>query len=147
MHHEIAPAVAADMHDVALDGDAAEAHAAIVAHRLVVIARHEHEIGALAHLAKQLLEHVVMGLRPIDAAPDAPEIDDVADEIKASASWQRRKSREASAWQALVPRCRSEMNGADSASSPLHGANRLRPAFQHDGPRSKLVLLQPCDSK
>ena len=83
MHDEVAPAVGADMDGVALDGDAAEARAAIIAHGLVVIAGNEDDVVALAHAAKQLLQHVVMGLRPVGAALDAPEIDDVADEIDA----------------------------------------------------------------
>ena len=41
MHDEVAPAVGADMDGVALDGDAAEARAAIIAHGLVVIAGDE----------------------------------------------------------------------------------------------------------
>ena len=65
VNDEIAPAVGADMDDVALDGDAAEFHAAIIAQRLVVIAGNEHELGALAHLAQELLQHVVVGLRPV----------------------------------------------------------------------------------
>ena len=38
---------------------------------------------AFAGLAQKFLQHVVMRLRPVDAALDAPEIDDVADEIDA----------------------------------------------------------------
>ena len=83
MHDEVAPAVGADMDGVPLDGDAAELRAAIIAHGLVVIAGDEDEVVALAHAAEQLLQHVVMGLRPIGAALDAPEVDDVADEIDA----------------------------------------------------------------
>jgi hypothetical protein len=83
VHDEIAPAVGAGVHRVALDGDAAEPHPAIVAQRLVVIAGNKHEVGALARLAQQLLQHIVMGLRPVDAALDAPEVDDVPDEIDA----------------------------------------------------------------
>ena len=35
----------------------------------------------LRDLAQQLLEDIVVRLRPMRAAPDLPEIDDVADEI------------------------------------------------------------------
>ena len=49
--------------------------------RLVVIARNEDDARALAHLAQQLLQHVVVRLRPDGAAADTPEVDDVADEI------------------------------------------------------------------
>ena len=71
------------MDGLPLDGDAAEPRAAIVAHRLVVIAGDEDDVVPLAHPAEQLLQHVVVGLRPVGAALDAPEIDDVADEIDA----------------------------------------------------------------
>src|SRR5665647_643077 len=81
VHDEITPAVGTDMDGVALDGDAAEPHPAIVLQRLVVIAGNEDEVGSLAGLAQELLQHVVMGLWPVNAAPDAPEVDDVADEV------------------------------------------------------------------
>ena len=83
MNDQIAPPVGADMHAIAREGDAAELRAAIIAHRLVVIAGDIDQVAAFAHLAQQLLQHVVMRLRPIDAALDAPEIDDVADQIDA----------------------------------------------------------------
>src|SRR5215468_4777267 len=83
MHNEIAPAIGADMDGVALDRDAAELHPAIVTQSLVMIAGNEHELSAFARLAQKLLQHVVMGLRPVDAAPDAPEVDNVADKIDA----------------------------------------------------------------
>ena len=47
MHDEVAPAVGADMDGVPLDGDAAEARAAIVAHGFVVIAGDEDEVAPL----------------------------------------------------------------------------------------------------
>ncbi len=78
---EIAPAVGSDMDDVALDGDAAEFQPAILAKGLIVIAGNEDQLGSLAHLAQELLQHVVVRLRPIDAALDAPEVDDVADQV------------------------------------------------------------------
>ena len=35
----------------------------------------------LRDFAQKLLEHVVVRLRPVRAAPDFPEVDDVADEV------------------------------------------------------------------
>src|SRR6476646_7336577 len=81
VNDEVAPAVRADMHNVALNGHTAEFHAAIIAERLVVIAGDEHKLGALAPLAQELLQHVIVGLWPVNAAPDAPEVEDVADQV------------------------------------------------------------------
>ena len=55
--------------------------AAVVAQAFVVIAGNEDDARALARLAQQLLQHVVVGLRPVRAAAHFPEVDDVADEI------------------------------------------------------------------
>jgi len=71
------------MDRLTLDGDAAELQAAIVAHRFVVIARDINKVGTLADLAQQLLQDIVVGLRPIDATLDMPEIDNVADQVNA----------------------------------------------------------------
>jgi hypothetical protein len=67
---------------LALNGDAAELRTAIFPHGFVMIAWDVDELGALADLAEQLLEDIVMGLRPIDPALDAPEVDDIADQVK-----------------------------------------------------------------
>ena len=81
VHDEVALAVGRRVHRLVLDLDAAEVLAAVLAHALVVIARDEDDARALAHLAQQLLQHVVVRLRPDGAAADAPEVDDVADEV------------------------------------------------------------------
>src|SRR4029079_1382401 len=83
MHDEVAPAVGANVDDVALDGDSAEVGSAEFAQSFVMIARNEDQFGAFAGFAQQFLQHVVMALRPIYATLDPPEIDDVADEIDA----------------------------------------------------------------
>ena len=54
---------------------------AIVAQGLVVVARDQHETHAFARLAQELLDHIVVRLRPMRPTPHLPEIDDVADEI------------------------------------------------------------------
>jgi hypothetical protein len=46
-----------------------------------MIAWNENQPRALADLAQQLLQHVIMRLRPDRASFDAPEIDDIADQI------------------------------------------------------------------
>ena len=79
--HEVAPAVRA-LVDAALgDLDAAEGGADVVAQELVVVARHVDEVRALAHLAQELLHHVVVRLRPVPARAQLPPVDDVADEV------------------------------------------------------------------
>ena len=78
---EQAQPVGRRVHAVAMDLDAVEARAAIVAQAFVVVARHEHQPRAAAHLVQQGLHHVAVGLRPHRAALDAPEVDDVADQI------------------------------------------------------------------
>ena len=62
--------------------DAAEVDADIVARGFVVIARHVDDLRALAHLAQHLLDHIVVQLVPVPAAPQLPPVDDVADEIQ-----------------------------------------------------------------
>ena len=60
--------------------------------------------------AQDLLDHVVVLLRPITRAAQAPDVDDIADEIEGvrldlaqeSAGWHRR-------WCRGCPRCRSEI--------------------------------------
>ena len=54
----------------------------VVAGELVVIAGHVDDLGALARLAQDFLHHVVVRLQPVPGFPQAPAVDDVADEIK-----------------------------------------------------------------
>src|SRR5215470_1807371 len=79
--HQVAAAVGTEM-DIALrDLDAAEVSAVIFTQKLIMVARHVDHAGALARLAQQLLDHVIMGLRPIPGCPQAPTVDNVADQI------------------------------------------------------------------
>ena len=55
----------------------------IVAQQLVVIARDIGDLRALARLAQDLLDHVVVALRPVPGLAQAPAVDDVADQIQA----------------------------------------------------------------
>ena len=81
MGNEIALAVGRDMHGVGHHLDAAEMGAEIIAQEFVVVAGNVDQPLALARLAQQLLDHVVMGLRPVPAGFQLPAVDDVADEI------------------------------------------------------------------
>ena len=80
VHDEIALAVGRDVHRVAHDLDAAERQPDELARELVVIARHEDHARAVPDLAQQLLDDVVVLLRPVPARAQAPAVDDVADE-------------------------------------------------------------------
>ena len=80
VHDQEAPAVGGLVHAVAHDLDAAEGQADELARELVVIARHEHHPRAAPHLAQQLLDHVVVRLRPVELRAHAPAVDDVADQ-------------------------------------------------------------------
>ena len=67
----------------------------------------------LRDLAQELLQHVVVRLRPVRPAPHAPEIDDVADQVDDVGVVCLRKSSRASAWDDL----RAQMNIGDEKCS------------------------------
>jgi hypothetical protein len=46
-----------------------------------VIARHIDDLRAFLRLGEDGAQHVVVFLRPVEGAPQAPEIDDVADQV------------------------------------------------------------------
>ena len=50
------------------------------AREFVMVAGHEDHARAVPHFAQQLLNDVVVGLRPVPARPQPPAVDDVADE-------------------------------------------------------------------
>jgi hypothetical protein len=81
MHDEKAAAIRGLMHDVMVDLDGAETHSAIASDGLVVITRNKDDPRSLAGLAKKLLQHIIVRLQPERAPPDAPEIDNIANEI------------------------------------------------------------------
>lgn len=81
MDHEQALAVGGLVDDLVDQRDAAELQAGEVPQEIVVIAGDVDQLRALAHLAQQLLDDVVMRLREIPAALQPPAIDDVADQI------------------------------------------------------------------
>ena len=68
--------------DVAVgDLDAAEMRALEGAQELVVVAGDIDDARALAALAQQLLDHVIVRLRPMPGTAQPPAVDDVADQI------------------------------------------------------------------
>jgi hypothetical protein len=81
MHDEKPAPVRGLMDAVAHDLDATEAYAAIVAQRLVVIPGDEYHPRAVPNHAQQLLHNVVVCLWPAGTALDAPEVDDIADQV------------------------------------------------------------------
>src|SRR5665648_1129847 len=146
MHDEIAPAVRADVNRLALDGDAAELRAAIIPHGLVVVAGNVNELGALAHFAQEFLQHVVMGLRPVDAAPDAPEVDDVTDQVDLWSVVEAQEVEKRFGLASLGP----EMNigNKERPELPCLGVVRrviFGQSVQHDTMRVKVILYQVCD--
>ena len=81
-----APAIGGDMDAIVHDVDATEVVTDVAACELVVVAGHEDHARALARLAQQLLHDVVVGLRPVPAAPQLPSVDDVAHEVQGLAA-------------------------------------------------------------
>ena len=63
------------------DLDAAEMRALERPQELVVVAGDVDDARALAALAQQLLDHVIVRLRPVPGAAQPPAVDDVADQI------------------------------------------------------------------
>ena len=60
--------------------DAAEVVVQVLARELIVVAGDEDHARALARLAQQLLDHVVVRLRPVPVPLELPAVDDVADQ-------------------------------------------------------------------
>ena len=134
------------MDGLALDRDAAEMRAAIFAHGFVVIAGNEDQLGPLADLAQELLQHVVVGLRPVDAAPNAPEIDDVADQINAWGVVAAQKFEKGLGLTCLGPKM--DVRNKERPVTPWLGVHLrliIGRSIQQDKARIKLILYQCCD--
>jgi hypothetical protein len=69
------------VHGPVCELDAAEVRADVVAQELVVVPGQVDQARSFPHLAQELLHHVVVGLWPVPAGPEAPAVDDVADEV------------------------------------------------------------------
>jgi len=61
--------------------DATEMCPLEISQEFVVITGNVDDIGALAALAKQLLDHIIVFLRPMPVTSQTPTIDNIADEI------------------------------------------------------------------
>src|SRR5262249_11249716 len=127
------------------DCDAAESHSTIVAQRLVMITGNKHELGAFARLAQELLQHVVVRLWPVDAAPDAPEVDDVADKVDAVCVVAAQEVEEGFGLTGL--RAQMQVRDEKCAVTPHAGLmlHVFVSRFQHDVPGLKVILYQACD--
>ena len=63
---------------LAMHFQVAEIGTADVAQLFVVIARYVNHLRAVLGLAQDRAQYVVVDLRPVEAAPEAPDIDDIA---------------------------------------------------------------------
>jgi len=81
VHDDIALAVGRFVNGLQLDLDAAKALPRILTQSVVVVAGNEYDARALAHLAEDLLQDIIVGLGPDRAAANTPEVDDVADKV------------------------------------------------------------------
>ena len=73
------------MHGVAHDLDVAELGAAIGSYAFVMIAGDENDLGTGMRLAQEPLHDLVLGLRPIPALLEPPDVEDVAYQVEAVA--------------------------------------------------------------
>jgi len=82
MDHQKLRAVGLDVDRLLLDAHVAECELAVLPRCLVVVAGDIDHVGALARLAQDLLHHVVVRLRPVPPALQAPAVDDVAHQVE-----------------------------------------------------------------
>ena len=80
--HQQLLAVGLDVDRLLLDAHVAEGELTVLPRRLVVVAGDVDDVGALARLAQDLLHHVVVRLRPVPPALQAPAVDDVAHQVE-----------------------------------------------------------------
>src|SRR5271166_3887569 len=81
MQHKEAPAVCGDVDRFLGDFHATELQANVPAQPLVVIARDVNDPGALADLAQDFLNDIIVRLRPIPRFLQPPAVDDVANQV------------------------------------------------------------------
>lgn len=81
MDHE--QPLTAGRHMVSMIGNlyAAENHARITAGKFIVISRQENHPCPLADLPQELLQDVIVGLRPVPSVPEPPTVNYVANEV------------------------------------------------------------------
>ena len=81
MHDEKAAPVRRFVQCLEADLDVAEHQPVVIAERPVVIAGNVDDPRAVLGLAENRADDVVMRLRPVETARQAPHVDDVADEV------------------------------------------------------------------
>ena len=81
MNDKVALAVGCGMDRLSFDLDPAEGQAEELSGEFIVVAGDEHHPRAAPDFAQQLLNDVVMRLRPIPACAESPAVNDVADEV------------------------------------------------------------------
>jgi hypothetical protein len=135
------------VHRLTFNRDTASFRPAIFAHCLIVVARNVDEFRASADLEQQLLQDIVMRLWPIHAAPDAPEVDNVADQVNPRCLVYLQEVKQGFSFAGLG----SKMDVRKKERSiTLHLGVRFPSIFslsvQHIKPTNKLILYQPCDT-
>src|SRR6266496_4965168 len=111
MNHKHPAAISQTMNGMFLHGDAAVG-AVKFGEQIAVVTWDVNSPGAFAEFAQNLLDDVIMLLRPVNAAPQLPDVDQVAHHIERFNSYSRRKSSSAPAFAPRVPRCTSEIHTA-----------------------------------
>jgi len=88
-----APAIGGDVHRVVHHLHPAKVVVGEVARKLVVVAWHKHHLGALARLAQDLLDDIVVRLGPEPAPAQLPAVNDVTQQVQviARVSFQKFK--------------------------------------------------------
>ena len=138
--------VGGDVNAVLRDLDAAEGMVDVAACELVVVARNEDDPRALARLAQQLLDHVVVGARPIPRAPQLPAVDDVADEVQRLAL---RMTQEIEQRCGAAPRRAQVQVGDPQRAHAQHGGaveDRIGKVALHDASHAGLRKRRDGDS-
>ena len=104
--------------------DAAEMGALERTQELVVVAGDVDDAGALAALAQQLLDDVVVALRPVPGAAQPPAVDDVADEDR----WSRRRGAQEIEQEFGLRRLRAEMDVGEEQGAECGVASFAMPS-------------------
>src|SRR5215469_471307 len=81
MDHQQAASVSRDVDCLVGDLDTAELQQRVIAQPFVVIAGYVNDARTLTNFAQNLLDDIVVGLRPVPGFLQAPAIDDIADQI------------------------------------------------------------------
>ena len=121
VHDQDSTPVGRFMNHLLFDGDVAVG-AVKFGHHFIVISRDVDDPGAFARFAQDFLNDVVVLLRPVDTAPQLPDVDQVADDIKSLAIIIAQEIKE----RARVRAARPEMNIGNPRAA--HSSRRVVPA-------------------